>query len=65
MNFEDARVLVTGGTGSFGRHTADRLLAAGCREIRIPNRDEARQKAFWRGWPGTPFGASRTARSVF
>lgn len=45
MNFEDARVLVTGGTGSFGRQMADRLLAAGCREIRILSRDEAKQEA--------------------
>lgn len=38
-----ARVLITGGTGSFGSTMARRLLAAGCDEIRIFSRDEAKQ----------------------
>lgn len=37
-------VLVTGGTGSFGKTMVSRLLAEGCREIRILSRDEAKQE---------------------
>jgi UDP-glucose 4-epimerase len=40
-----ARVLVTGGTGSFGHVVARRLLSANCREIRVLSRDEAKQYA--------------------
>lgn len=41
----DARVLITGGTGSFGRQMADYLLERGCRHIRILSRDEAKQES--------------------
>ena len=41
--FKDKRILVTGGTGSFGRHIVRRLLAYGPREIRIFSRDEKKQ----------------------
>lgn len=40
---EDATVLITGGTGSFGRTVAARLLRDGVREVRILSRDEAKQ----------------------
>lgn len=39
------RFLITGGTGSFGRTMADRLLAAGAAEVRVLSRDEAKQEA--------------------
>jgi len=38
-----ARVLITGGTGSFGAAMARRLLAGGCGEVRVLSRDEAKQ----------------------
>ncbi|MCE2791972.1 MAG: SDR family NAD(P)-dependent oxidoreductase [Planctomycetota bacterium] len=37
-------VLITGGTGSFGRTMVEELLRAGCREIRIFSRDELKQE---------------------
>lgn len=37
-------VLVTGGTGSFGKAMVNKLLAEGYREIRILSRDEAKQE---------------------
>ncbi|MFN5709490.1 MAG: SDR family NAD(P)-dependent oxidoreductase, partial [Planctomycetota bacterium] len=37
-------VLITGGTGSFGRTMVEELLQAGCREIRIFSRDELKQE---------------------
>jgi len=40
---ENARVLITGGTGSFGSTMASALLANGVDEIRILSRDEAKQ----------------------
>jgi UDP-N-acetylglucosamine 4,6-dehydratase len=39
------RFLITGGTGSFGRTMARRLLALGAAEVRILSRDEAKQDA--------------------
>jgi len=41
----DATVLVTGGTGSFGRTVTRRLLERGVGEVRIFSRDEAKQDA--------------------
>lgn len=41
--YEGARVLVTGGTGSFGNTVARRLLDRDVAEIRILSRDEAKQ----------------------
>ncbi|GAA1494233.1 polysaccharide biosynthesis protein [Curtobacterium herbarum] len=38
-----SRVLVTGGTGSFGKTVTRRLLARGVGEVRILSRDEAKQ----------------------
>lgn len=37
-------VLITGGTGSFGKTMANYLLDRGCKEIRILSRDEAKQE---------------------
>jgi len=42
---DDAVVLVTGGTGSFGRTVTRRLLERGVGEVRIFSRDEAKQDA--------------------
>ena len=41
--FENKRILVTGGTGSFGHHIALKLLPFGPHEIRIFSRDEKKQ----------------------
>ncbi|MET8373493.1 polysaccharide biosynthesis protein [Micromonospora profundi] len=41
----DRRVLITGGTGSFGQTMVSRLLDAGATEVRILSRDEAKQEA--------------------
>lgn len=38
-------VLVTGGTGSFGKQMTNRLIDLGCQEIRIFSRDEAKQES--------------------
>ena len=38
-----AKILITGGTGSFGRTMAEHLLQRGCPEIRIFSRDEWKQ----------------------
>lgn len=38
------RILITGGTGSFGKATVDRLLDTDCEEIRIFSRDELKQE---------------------
>ncbi len=42
---EDKTILVTGGTGSFGKTVTNHLLAQGCAEIRVFSRDEAKQDA--------------------
>ncbi|GAB3957846.1 polysaccharide biosynthesis protein [Micromonospora vulcania] len=42
------RVLITGGTGSFGQTMARRLLAGDVGEVRILSRDEAKQEAMRR-----------------
>lgn len=44
MIAKDKVVLVTGGTGSFGKTMVNRLLDQGCGEIRILSRDEAKQE---------------------
>ncbi|WP_441156127.1 SDR family NAD(P)-dependent oxidoreductase [Micromonospora sp. H33] len=41
----DRRVLITGGTGSFGQTMVARLLNAGAAEVRVLSRDEAKQEA--------------------
>ena len=42
---KDKTILVTGGTGSFGKTVTEHLLEQGCAEIRIFSRDEAKQDA--------------------
>lgn len=40
----DKCILITGGTGSFGRTVLKNLLQAGCKEIRVFSRDELKQE---------------------
>lgn len=47
----DATVLITGGTGSFGRRVAAHLLTQGPREVRIFSRDEKKQWEMARALP--------------
>lgn len=42
-SYSGKRVLITGGTGSFGNTVAKKLLASGIEQIRILSRDEAKQ----------------------
>lgn len=42
-NFNDKTVLVTGGTGSFGKTVVMHMLEMGCKEIRVFSRDETKQ----------------------
>lgn len=44
MNNKNNTVLITGGTGSFGKTMANKLLVEGVKEIRIFSRDEAKQE---------------------
>lgn len=44
-SYRDRTILITGGTGSFGRTVARSLMAAGAGEIRILSRDEEKQDA--------------------
>jgi UDP-N-acetylglucosamine 4,6-dehydratase len=44
-NYAGKRVLITGGTGSFGQTVSRGLLAGGAAEVRILSRDEAKQDA--------------------
>ena len=50
-SLRDATVLVTGGTGSFGRRVAVHLLREGPREVRILSRDEKKQWEMARSFP--------------
>lgn len=43
MSYEGKRILVTGGTGSFGHTVAEKLLTRGVEQVRILSRDEAKQ----------------------
>lgn len=54
MNYSEKRVLVTGGTGSFGNFVVRRLLNAGVKEVRVLSRDEKKQydmRVFYQGRP--------------
>ncbi|WP_046078567.1 polysaccharide biosynthesis protein [Halomonas sp. HG01] len=44
MSLDASKVLITGGTGSFGKTMVNYLLDHGCREVRILSRDEAKQE---------------------
>ncbi len=43
MDFKGKKLLITGGTGSFGNAVLKRLLNVGLNEIRIFSRDEKKQ----------------------
>lgn len=45
VSLVDKRVLITGGTGSFGRYMVEYLLEKGCKHIRILSRDETKQES--------------------
>lgn len=56
--FEDKRILVTGGTGSFGNFVVYRLLELNAKEVRILSRDEKKQydmRVFYRGQDNLSF----------
>ena len=42
--FKNKKVLITGGTGSFGKAVLDRFLKSSVNEIRIFSRDEKKQE---------------------
>lgn len=42
-SYEGKRILITGGTGSFGHTVAEKLLSRGVDQVRILSRDEAKQ----------------------
>jgi UDP-glucose 4-epimerase len=42
-SYEGKRILVTGGTGSFGHTVAEKLLTQGVEQVRVLSRDEAKQ----------------------
>lgn len=44
LNLEDSCVVITGGTGSFGKEMVKLLLARSIREIRVFSRDELKQE---------------------
>ena len=41
--FKDKKLLITGGTGSFGNAVLDKFLSSDLKEIRIFSRDEKKQ----------------------
>jgi UDP-glucose 4-epimerase len=43
QSYKGKRILVTGGTGSFGHTVAEKLLARGAAQVRVLSRDEAKQ----------------------
>ena len=45
LSAKEESVLITGGTGSFGRTMVEHLLSEGCPEVRVLSRDEAKQDA--------------------
>lgn len=59
-------VLVTGGTGSFGRTIVEQLLMTDCRKIRVFSRDEAKQEDMRQKFQHVEFitGDVRDARSL-
>jgi len=61
-------VLITGGTGSFGKTVAQHLTAQDVKEVRIFSRDEEKQDAMRNAFPDAPFryiiGDVRDRRSI-
>jgi UDP-glucose 4-epimerase len=45
LSYEGKKILITGGTGSFGHTVASKLLSTDVNQIRIYSRDEAKQDA--------------------
>lgn len=69
MKLKGKRILVTGGTGSFGNFIVHRLLDTGVEEVRILSRDEKKQydmKVFYGGRKDLAFviGDIRNRRTV-
>lgn len=68
MRFDNATLLITGGTGSFGNAVLEGFLSSGLREIRIFSRDEKKQDDMRKRYnnPKLQFyiGDVRDARSV-
>lgn len=52
--FDGKRLLITGGTGSFGRAVLDRFLDSDVAEIRVFSRDEKKQYDMARQYQGRP-----------
>jgi len=69
VNWGESRVLVTGGTGSFGNFLVRRLLDMGAKEVRVLSRDEKKQydmRMFYESRPDLTFviGDIRNRASV-
>ncbi|MFZ2155536.1 MAG: polysaccharide biosynthesis protein, partial [Bradyrhizobium sp.] len=66
--FDDRVLLITGGTGSFGKAVLKRFLASDMREIRIFSRDEKKQDDLRKKYPDPKLkfyiGDVREPRSV-
>lgn len=69
INWSGKKVLVTGGTGSFGNFIVRRLLTLGAQEVRVMSRDEKKQydmRTFYENRPDLTFaiGDIRDRRAV-
>lgn len=51
LKWEECSVLVTGGTGSFGRKFVERILQKRPRKVIVFSRDELKQHEMWRQFP--------------
>ena len=51
---KDSRVLITGGTGSFGERAIDRFLSGGASQVLIYSRDEYKQSQVQRKYREEP-----------
>ena len=64
----NSSILITGGTGSFGKTVARHLIAQDVKEVRIFSRDEEKQDAMRNAFPDAPFryfiGDVRDRRSI-
>jgi len=67
-SLKNKSVLITGGTGSFGKTVAQHLIAQNVKEVRIFSRDEEKQDAMRNAFPDAPFryfiGDVRDRRSI-
>ncbi len=68
VEFDNKKILITGGTGSFGKAVLNRFLQAGVAEIRIFSRDEKKQDDMRKRYASTKLkfyiGDVRDPRSV-